>query len=97
MCFVCFSSWSLVMRFSVRDYGFSSTKMSDNILRFTLPLLHSDGSVEHKSHDDESPPHSEGKKRKTRSHMWNNVTKIPGASLSLFSHEVIEEIHRLEQ
>ncbi|KAK2369706.1 zinc finger BED domain-containing protein DAYSLEEPER [Trifolium repens] len=52
--------------------------MSNNILDWTLPSPHSDGSVEHESHGDESASHSKGKKRKTQSHMWNHFTVVPG-------------------
>jgi hypothetical protein len=52
--------------------------MSDNILDWTMPPPNSDGSVEHESHGDESPSQSEGKKRKTRSPMWNHFTVVPG-------------------
>jgi hypothetical protein len=53
-------------------------QMSNNILDWTLPPPHSDGSVKHESHGDESASHSEGKKRKTRSHMLNHFTVVPG-------------------
>jgi hypothetical protein len=52
--------------------------MSDNILDWTMPPPHLDGSVEHESHDDELTSQSEGKKRKTRSPMWNHFIVVPG-------------------
>jgi hypothetical protein len=51
-------------------------QMLDNILDWTVPP-HSDGFVEHESHANESPPHSEGKKHKTQSPMWNHFTMVP--------------------
>jgi hypothetical protein len=53
-------------------------QMSDNVLDWTMPPPNSDGSVQHESHGDESPSQSEGKKRKTRSPMWNHFTVVPG-------------------
>ncbi|GAU21514.1 hypothetical protein TSUD_34770 [Trifolium subterraneum] len=51
--------------------------MSDNILDWTIPPP-SDGSVEHESDGDESTLHSEVKKRKTRSPVWEHFTAVSG-------------------
>ncbi|WJX67540.1 hypothetical protein P8452_51998 [Trifolium repens] len=66
----------------MKALAFDIYKMSDNVLDWTMPPPNSDGSVQHESHGDESPSQSEGKKRKTRSPMWNHFTVVPEITCS---------------
>ncbi|KAK2423935.1 FBD-associated F-box protein [Trifolium repens] len=64
--------------FLKKPLEFEFNKMSDNTLDWTMPPPTADGSIEHESHGDETACLLEGKKRKTRSPMWQHFTAVPG-------------------